>query len=57
MSDITLCNNNTCPLRLRCRRATDLVARYQKSAHFKPKRANGQWVCDQYWFNGNTEKL
>jgi hypothetical protein len=48
--NITACNNATCPMRERCRRFTG--PNKVGNAIYQPKRNNGQWVCDQYWYNG-----
>lgn len=50
-SDISLCQNDTCPSRLTCRRFTQEPARYQSYCDFKPDKTGR---CDSYW---TTESL
>jgi len=46
MPDISMCMNNTCPLRSHCYRFTATPSQYQTYADFKPDDND---TCDDYY--------
>lgn len=48
MTDITMCANKECPLRMLCYRFTAVpTPGWQSYAEYKP--VNG--ICDRFWYN------
>ena len=53
-SDITKCSNETCKIKERCRRWTQLSTPGvpQSVQRYKPKTMGNSTVCNHYWYNG-----
>lgn len=51
MPDITMCTNESCTLRDKCRRATATPSSYQSYAEFEPTKENGEETCEYFWDN------
>ena len=53
MPDISMCENQTCPLKSTCYRFNATPSSYQSYADFKP---NKDGVCDAYWKRKEVKK-
>lgn len=51
MADITMCDNDTCPIKEKCYRYTAIESVYQYYCWFKPTINNGSVKCDAFWDN------
>lgn len=51
-----MCYNLSCPLRLKCHRATAYRSDWQSMCLFEPEIIEGKVVCDHYWDNEGYRK-
>lgn len=51
MADITMCENEACPIKRKCYRYTAIESSYQYYSLFKPTVDNGSVRCHAFWDN------
>lgn len=56
MPDISMCNNNVCPLRVKCYRFRALPSEMQSYSRFEPVLENGVWKCEFFIELGKSDK-
>ena len=56
MADISMCLNLSCPLKLKCHRATAYRSEYQTVCLFEPDIVEGEVVCEYFWGNEGYRK-